>query len=161
MSNGEEAPHILLGCRQQSMWEGGRWPKLPSRYLPKIRAPSAFYPNFSFRQLPSASVSFRGLPWTSADNGQPPPHIFLGCIRRCISEGGRKPNVTGQYLPTIIACVAVYPDFGSHQLPPGSVDFRGIPRTMGNHLHIYIAGAQKAKYVGWGGEAKVSESKFT
>ena len=34
--------------------------KFPIRYLLKIRVSSAAYPNFGFRQLPSASVGFHG-----------------------------------------------------------------------------------------------------
>ena len=39
------------------MWEGGRKPKLLIRYLPKITVFSDVYPNFSFRQLPRATIS--------------------------------------------------------------------------------------------------------
>ena len=40
---------------------GDRGPKFLGQYLHKIRVFSAVYPNFSFRQLPSASVGFRGI----------------------------------------------------------------------------------------------------
>ena len=37
---------------------GGRKPKFPSRYLPKIDVSISDYPNFSFRQLPWDSVDY-------------------------------------------------------------------------------------------------------
>ena len=53
-------------------------PKFLRKYLPKISVFGAAYPNFSFRQLPSASV----------DKGKPSPHILLGLRQQCLRDGG-------------------------------------------------------------------------
>ena len=68
-------------------------PKFLNKYLPKISVSSAAYPNFSFRQLPPASVSFRRLPWTSVDNGQPSPHILLGRRQQSMWDVGAEAKV--------------------------------------------------------------------
>ena len=54
--------YIDGGAGNKVRGRGGRarQPKFLSRNLPKIRVFSAAYPNFSFRQLPWASVGFRG-----------------------------------------------------------------------------------------------------
>ena len=109
----------------------GRKPKFIGQYLPKISASSAAYPDFSFRQLPSASV----------DKENPSPHISLGGRRQCMWEGGWKPKFLGQYLPKIRVFSAAYPNFGFRQLPSASVGSLGLPWTMGTHLRIYYRNA--------------------
>ena len=47
------------------------------RYLPKVEVPIDDYPNFSIRQILSASV----------DYGLPSPHILPECTQQCIWEG--------------------------------------------------------------------------
>ena len=128
--------HIyIVGGRQQCIWDGGWEPKPSGRYLPKSRVPSA--PHIPIL----ASVSFRRLPWTSADKGGPSPRILLGRRQQCMREGGRNPKFPGRYLPKIRGPVASYPDFSFRQLLSASVGFRGLPWAMGNHLHIYCRDA--------------------
>ena len=79
---------ILLEFRQHGMWEGGRKPKVLSRYLPKIEVPSAFLSNFSFRQLPWASVGSR-------------LRIYCPIQTTWYVGGGRKPKRLIRYLPKI------------------------------------------------------------
>ena len=121
MGNGKPSPHILLGCRKQSMRDRGRKPKFLSRYLPKIRVRSSAYPNFSSRHLPSASV----------DNGKPSPHILSGCRKQCILDGNQKPNFTGQYLPKVRVFSADYFNFALRQPPWASADCRRLSKVFG------------------------------
>ena len=51
----------IVGAQTAMYVGGGRKPKLLGQYLPKIRVRSAVYPNFRYRQLPSASAGFHGL----------------------------------------------------------------------------------------------------
>ena len=139
---GLPSPHILSECIHQCMWEGGRKPKFLSQYLPKIEVCSADYPNSSLRQLPSASVGFRGLS---------SPHILLECRQQCIWEGGRKPKFPRQYLPKIEVRSAVYPNFSLNQLPWASA---------GYHLLIYCWDAGN-NVCAMGPGAKVPEPIFT
>ena len=48
--------------RKYGMRKGGRRAKCLNGYLAKLGVCSSVYPSFSFRQLPSAFVNFRGLP---------------------------------------------------------------------------------------------------
>ena len=108
---------------------GGRGPKFLSRYLPKIRVCSAVYPNFSFRQLPSASLGFRGLPWTSVGNGKPSPHILLGCRQQCIGGGSGSQSFCANIYLKLEFAVLFIPILASvrfRQLPSASVGFLGL-----------------------------------
>ena len=72
------------------MWEGAaRDPKFLSRYLTKTEAPFDVYPNFSFRQLPPASVSFRGIPRTSVSA------YIVGTQTTTYAGAGTEDNVPG------------------------------------------------------------------
>ena len=63
---------LLIYCWDLDVVVCGVWGRMPSfliRYLHRVEVFGSEYPNFSFRQLPTAAVDFRGLP---------PPHILLG-----------------------------------------------------------------------------------
>ena len=79
--------HLLKYCPIQTTWYlgGVRKPTFLVRYLPKIEVRSAVFPNFSFRQLPSDSVGFRGLP---------SPHILLEFRQHGMWEWGEGAKVT-------------------------------------------------------------------
>ena len=103
---------------------GGRKPKFPSRYLPKIGVSSAAYPNnVSIRQLPSDSVGFRGL-WTTISS------YIVGVQTTMYVGGGRKPKFLADiYLklksPALFIPILVAVSF-LHR-PSASVGFRGLP----------------------------------
>ena len=98
---------------------GARKPDRMSRYLAKIEVAISAYPNYSFRQLPSASASFRGIPWTSFS-------AYIGAFRQHGRwEGGWKPNFTGRYLSKIRGLSAASPNFSFRQPPSASAGFRG------------------------------------
>ena len=113
---GLPSPNISLGCRQQCMWEGGRRPKSPGRYLSKIEVFIDAYPNFSFRQLPWASAGFRGL-WATISS------CIVGLRKTMYLGGVRGPKFLSRYLPKIEVCSAVYPNFSFRQLPWGSAGY--------------------------------------
>ena len=79
---------------------GVRKPMFLLQYLPKIEVSSAAYPSFSFRQFPSASVGFRGLP---------PPYIVGIWTTWYVGGGGRVPEFLIQYVPKIEVRSAVFP----------------------------------------------------
>ena len=130
---------------------GGRKPKFLSQYLLKLEFPALSIPilaSVSFRQLPWASVSFRGL-WSTIAS------YFVGMQTTMYVGWGRKPKSLRQYLPKIKVRSAGYPNFSFRQLPPASVGFRGVPRTMGNHFLIYCRGADN-NVCGWVGAGSQS-----
>ena len=70
---------------------GGRKAKAHGSILTLTSIFQRRLPNFSFRQLPSASASFRGLP---------PPHILFNSDNMTCRRGGaRNPKFLGHFLP--------------------------------------------------------------
>ena len=86
-------------------------PKFPIRYLDKIEVPGALYANCSFRQLPSTSVNFRGVPF---------PHVLCN-FDNMLDGGWRMPNVLTRYLAKIAVLSAAYPNFSFRQRPRRAV----------------------------------------
>ena len=113
---------------QTTMYGGGEAGSQSARadiYL-KLKFPVLLIPISppnSFRQTPSASVGFRGLP---------SPHILSECRQQCMGEVRRKPTPMGQYLHKIEAPCAVYPDFTPRQLPRATISsyIVGVQTTM-------------------------------
>ena len=125
---------------------GGRKQKPPGRYLPKIQVPSADYPDFGFRQLPSASAGIRGLPRTM-DSHFP---IYCWCADNnvCGRWAGSQCSWGNIYLK-LNPPVLFVPILGSvslRQPPSASVSFRGLWTT----ISTYIVGAKTTMYVGGG-----------
>ena len=137
----------IVGMQTTMYLGGGRNPKLPRRYLPKIEVPSDFYPNFSFRQLPWGSVDLRLLlyRWGSDNN----------VCRRVMS---RRPKFLSRYFPKIGVFGSAYPNFSFPQLPWASMGFRGLWTTISSCM----VGMQTTMYVGGGGpEPEVPDPIFT
>ena len=135
--------------RKRGVWARNlRFPQVPGRFVfvsgNLIRGahhvnciPIAVCPildSASFRQLPWASVGFRRLPTTITT-------YIVGMKTKMYLGGDRGPKFLSRYLPKIRVSSAAYPNFSFRQLPWASVDFRGLPWTMGNHLHIYCRNA--------------------
>ena len=91
------------------MWEGVRVPQFLSQYLAKIEVGSAVYPNFSFRQLPWATIS----------------SYIVRIQTTWYAGGGRAPKFTIQYLPKIEVPIAVVPILASAR-------FRQLPWPSGS-----------------------------
>ena len=153
----EPCPHISLGCRQQRIWAGRRKPKTTGRYLPQISVLSDPYSDFSVRNPPPASVSFRQIPIASFGKWGPISTYILGRKTTMYVGGGRRPKFQCRYFPKIRVCSDDYPDFSIRQLPSASVGFRGQRGTISTN----IAWALTTMYVGGGPEAKVHGPIFT
>ena len=119
------------------MYVGGRAkPRFLSQCLPKIKVPMDCYPDFSSRQLPPSTASFRQLLWNSVDYQQPSPHILLGCRKQWMWGMGRKPNTRADnYLKSEFPLRII--------LISSSVDFRRQWKTISS----CNVGMQTATYV--------------
>ena len=153
---GPPSPHILPTSDDIVCGREGRAPKSPIQYLPKIESPIADSPildSVGFRQLPSSSVGFIGLPY---------PQILPEFRHHGIWGGSwRKPNFAGRYLPKIESASAVFflAAVSFRQLPEPSVSIHGVPSPPAS---AYIA--QLRQHGMWErewAEAKVPEAKFT
>ena len=135
----------------------GQKPKFLGRYSHKLRVPSAAYPNFSFRQLQSASVGFRGRPWAIGNH----LHIYRwGSDNNVCGRGaGSQSSWAAIYLklkfPVLITPILASVSY--RQIPSASVGFRGLWTPISS----YIVGVQTTMYVGGWAEAKVPEQIFT
>ena len=133
MGSGEPSPHTLMGRRQQCTCEGRRDPKFLNRYLPQIRFSSS-YLNFSFRQIPFASVGFRGLPWAIGNH----LHIYcfgadnnvLGMVAGSQSSWAKN-NLKFEF-PALFILILASVSF--RQLPWAPVDFRGQWETISTYI---------------------------
>ena len=116
VSRGPPSPHILLEIRLLGIWDGVRGSKLLNQYLRKIQCFSDVLPDFSIRQLPSATVGFRGLPG---------PRKLSEFGKRGILEWG-SPKPIDRYLPESRPHCC-FPHFRFRQIQPDPVGFRGLP----------------------------------
>ena len=146
--------HFLIYCWGADSnvcgWVTGSQSSWAEIYL-KLNSLSAFIPILAsarFRQLPPASVGFRG--HTS-------PHITLGFRQQCLREGmgaGRQSSRSDIYRKLKFASliIPILASVSCRQLPWASVDF---------HRLIYRWAQQTMSAGGDGAEAKVSEPIFT
>ena len=121
---------------------GGRKPKFTGRYLPKIKVCVSVYPNFSFRQLPWASVGFHLLRYRwDADNN------VCGMGR----GAGRQSSWANIYLKLgfSVLLIPILASASFRRLPWASVDFRGLPSP-----HISLGRRQQCLREGRGWKPK-------
>ena len=140
-----------VGCRIQCLREGTGSGSQSSRadiYL-KLKSAVLFIPIL-------ASVSIRGLPWTSISS------YIVGCRRQCLREkrgAGSQSSRPGIYLKLEfpVLFISILASVSLRQLPWDSAGFLGLWTTISS----YIAWAQTTMYLGRGPDAEIPGPIFT
>ena len=135
--------HLLIYCwnlDNMVCGSGGRGPRFLNRYLPKIQVCSAVLSDFSFRQLPWASVDY---------------HLPIHCcnLDNVVCVGVRKPKSMSQFSPKI----EVASDVAQFELPPSSGSF---PLASAGYRRLtYLRGLDRVARGWWGGRWQNRKSK--